>query len=449
MALASQMARPPSGGRSSTNNPYGSRKRRRKQRLAAGAGLALLGVVVLVLIVRHFTSGAAAAKPDAAGTPVADKGGTGAGAPSVGQRPPLRLDMGKPLEKPLKSAATPPTPPTRSADGAAPDPLAASKPTSPPPPPPTSPAPADPSGASPPVPGAPAAPAPPAVAPPPGDPPSDLPLETQRLVAAAQRAVADNRLVEARALLSRVLNDARTQEQDREGVRRWLSEVNETLLFSPAVTPDDPLCESYRVQAGDVLAKIVKRKSLTVDWRFLGRINRLGNPNSLHEGQTIKIVRGPFHAVVHKSAFRLDLYAGDPPPLSSGGTAPKTPDGAEPAWVYIRSFPVGLGEHGLTPVGSFVVRENSKLINPYWTNPRTGERFDKDDPKNPIGERWLGLVGQDDATRSYSGYGIHGTIDPGSIGKEASMGCVRMQSGDVEVVWEMLQERVSTVRIVP
>ena len=58
-------------------------------------------------------------------------------------------------------------------------------------------------------------------------------------------------------------------------------------------------------------------------------------------GQQLKIVKGPFHAVVSKSAFRMDVYAGPTPAPSSIGTS-GLGAGAEPGWVYIRSFNVGL-----------------------------------------------------------------------------------------------------------
>src|SRR5690606_25444057 len=114
---------------------------------------------------------------------------------------------------------------------------------------------------------------------------------------------------------------------------------------------------------------------------------------------------------------------------------------------YIRSFPVGLGEYDSTPVGAWVVRSNSKLINPAWANPRTGERFAADDPRNPIGEHWIGLDGIDDHTRLTDGYGIHGTVEPESIGRQASMGCIRMHADDVALVYELLLEGVSSVHI--
>jgi len=66
---------------------------------------------------------------------------------------------------------------------------------------------------------------------------------------------------------------------------------------------------------------------------------------------------------------------------------------------------------------------------------------------NPIGERWIGLRGIDERNKDLSGLGIHGTIEPKSIGKNVSMGCVRMLSSDVEEVYEMLLEGVSTVAI--
>src|SRR5439155_21861230 len=121
--------------------------------------------------------------------------------------------------------------------------------------------------------------------------------------------------------------------------------------------------------------------------------------------------------------FRLDIYAG-------------SPDDAA-AWTFIKSFKVGLGESNSTPVGTFVVKNSSKMINPPWTNPKTGEKFLADDPKNPIGERWIGIEGQGDA-KQFTGFGIHGTVDPESIGKMKSMGCVRMASADVEVVYDLL-----------
>ncbi|MBL8757127.1 MAG: L,D-transpeptidase, partial [Phycisphaerae bacterium] len=186
------------------------------------------------------------------------------------------------------------------------------------------------------------------------------------------------------------------------------------------------------------------KQSLPIDWRLLQRINKV-NPNALRVGQKLKLVRVPFHAVVRKSEYRLDLYMGDPPTPTSTSAGP---DGQDPSWTFVRAFPVGLGEGNGTPEGTFVVRPRSKLVNPHWVNPRTGERFGADDPKNPIGEYWIGLEGADEASKKFTSYGLHGTIDPSSIGASKSMGCVRMAADDIALMFEVLAERVSTVRIV-
>ena len=95
-----------------------------------------------------------------------------------------------------------------------------------------------------------------------------------------------------------------------------------------------------------------------------------------------------------------------------------------------------------------MVKPDSKLVNPEWRNPRTRELFLPDDPANPIGERWIGLVGVDAHLAASEGIGIHGTIEPESIGRQASMGCVRMLPDDVALVYGMLVEG-STVEIRP
>ncbi len=51
--------------------------------------------------------------------------------------------------------------------------------------------------------------------------------------------------------------------------------------------------------------------------------------------------------------------------------------------------------------------------------------------QSPIGTRWIGL---DEA-----GYGIHGTNAPGSIGKAASHGCIRMRNRDAEELFELVR----------
>jgi LysM repeat protein len=237
--------------------------------------------------------------------------------------------------------------------------------------------------------------------------------------------------VEARVSYSRALTNPEISRSDAEVLRAKLTTINDDLLFSAKVYQGDPLVESYSVASGDSLERIKKKRDLAIDWRLLARINKISNPTGLKVGQPLKLVRGPFSVVVHKNDFRLDLFAGSPDEQDS--------------WVYIRSFKVGLGEGGNTPVGTFVIK--SKMVNPAWTNPKTGQHFDANDPANPVGEYWMGWEGLGDS-KIYTGFGLHGTIDPSSIGQAKSMGCVRMLADDIAEMYELLVEQVSLVKVV-
>ncbi len=276
---------------------------------------------------------------------------------------------------------------------------------------------------------------------------SGLPGELAAVQALAERAIAEKRLVDARTQLNKILVDPRVSDRDREGIRKWMTDVNKELVFSANAYPGDPLTQAYTVEKGDTIIKISRKLNTVTESGFIQRVNNV-SPSALKVGQTLKVVKGPFHAVVSKSAFRMDIYAGPGVPPNAVGSS-GLGAGAEPGWTYIRSFPVGLGDKGITPVGTFAVKDGSKLIDPPWTNPHTGEHFAAKDPKNPIGLRWIGLVGIDEKTKTAQGYGIHATIQPESIGKEMSMGCVRMNEADVEIVYELLMGKVSVVKIVP
>lgn len=268
------------------------------------------------------------------------------------------------------------------------------------------------------------------------------PVETERpvregtgvraVLAQAQQRLAENDPVGARDLLNSALLDPDTTEPGRRLLREQLTAINEDLLFSPRIVPSDPLVGKHTIGSSDRISKLPQKLGLAVDWRLLARVNRLSNPDKIGLGQTLKIIYGPFNAVVNKSDYRLDIFAGPPDEPSQ--------------WMYIRSFPVGLGLDDSTPPGTYVVRSDGKLVNPTWVNPRTGEKFGADDPKNPLGERWIGLQGTGESA-AFSGYGLHGTVEPDSIGKQASMGCVRLLPKDIEMVYEMLVEDVSVVRI--
>ncbi|MFD1907917.1 L,D-transpeptidase [Paenibacillus rhizoplanae] len=83
--------------------------------------------------------------------------------------------------------------------------------------------------------------------------------------------------------------------------------------------------------------------------------------------------------------------------------------------VIVRNYAVGLGGDK-TPEGEFAIKD--KVVNP---NGRDNGEF---------GSRGMQL--------SDSNYAIHGTNEPDSIGKDESLGCIRMSRKDVEELFAMV-----------
>ncbi|MFJ5772354.1 L,D-transpeptidase [Psychrobacillus sp. NPDC093180] len=76
------------------------------------------------------------------------------------------------------------------------------------------------------------------------------------------------------------------------------------------------------------------------------------------------------------------------------------------ASVLLKTYPIAVGKILTpTPTGNYIII-NKEV-----------------DPGGPFGALWMGL--------SKPHYGIHGTNDPSSIGKEVSHGCIRMHNKDV------------------
>lgn len=100
----------------------------------------------------------------------------------------------------------------------------------------------------------------------------------------------------------------------------------------------------------------------------------------------------------------------------------------------VKSFAVATGKKpSLTPEGLFTVHEKIKN-RPYYK-----EHIKGGDPKNPLGDRWLGLeVKLKNGSTSYA-YGIHGTNNEKSIGKYVSNGCIRMHNESVRWLYDQVK----------
>lgn len=464
MALQSQSDRSVELGQTSYSYRPGSGKGSKAPLLLAGLLIvAAGGVGIWYVATKPATSGDGAGTADsgkllgaAGGNKLPEKSPTGAAAPKPEVKPtpaPLTINMGSgqpPTAPGTTPGATPGTTPGTTPT-ATPSSTPSASPTTTPPTAPGANPPANPPAKVTPPPGDTGKPGPTDVTSPGANPPtppggatpptppgpgSSIPPtgstgDMTSLIGEGDRKARSNDLVGARAAYSKALANPKTARGDQDALRSKMTTINQDLIFSAKVHPGDPMIEEYTVESGDGLQKIAKKRNLVTDWRLIERVNK-ADSSKLKVGQKLKLVRGPFHAVVHKADYRLDLYWG----------APKSPED----WIYVRSIKVGLGEK--TPAGDFTLKPGSKQINPPWTNPVTGEKFAADNPKNPIGEHWIGIQGEGEASK-YKGFGLHGTVEPDSIGQSKSMGCVRMLADDVALVYELLMDPMSVVKIEP
>lgn len=241
------------------------------------------------------------------------------------------------------------------------------------------------------------------------------------LIAAGRDAVARNDLIAARTHFSDAMALG-VSGRDRSTLRAELTRIGNETIFSPRLVPGDPLVDRYIIKPGDSLAKIAKANKVSAD--LLAAINGLPDKNRIRAGQSIKVIKGPFHAVIEKSSYSLDVF------LES---------------TFVKHFRVGLGADGSTPRGEW--RVSTKLENPTYYPPRSGRVIAADDPENPLGERWIGLTGVSGDALGQFRYGIHGTIEPDSIGKNVSLGCIRLYNEDVEALYTYLVEKHSSVTV--
>jgi hypothetical protein len=243
---------------------------------------------------------------------------------------------------------------------------------------------------------------------------------------AALKLLADGKLIEARHELNAILMQGLPRGEESE-VRRQLTKIADDSIFSRRTIPGDPLAGSYTVQSGDRLVNISRDYKVPAD--ILMYINGIKDATKLRAEQKIKVLRGPFHAKISKSQFRMDVYLQD---------------------LYVRSYRVGLGADQGTPEGVWKVKE--RLEHPTYYPPASSDIkriIPPDDPENPLGNFWIGLEGVSGDAVGHTGYGMHGTIEPESIGRAVSLGCVRLLNDDVEFLYKLMLPGESTVTVLP
>jgi len=143
----------------------------------------------------------------------------------------------------------------------------------------------------------------------------------------AHEMLAAGRYAEALSVLSLWHDDASLGLEESQRLEDLLGQLAGTVVYSQK----DLLLPPHIVAPGDTLPSIAA--PLQVPWQLLAKINGVSDPSQLVQGEHLKLVRGPFDAVISVSRRRMSVQV--------GGS-------------YAGSFPVVLGRQIYDRVGQSV-----------------------------------------------------------------------------------------------
>lgn len=192
---------------------------------------------------------------------------------------------------------------------------------------------------------------------------------------------------------------ARTPAVKRQ-VEDLLGAIHTALVFTPA-----PMAEKvdYTIEPGDRLAGIAKQHGTTIELLTKGNGIR---SSVIRPGDRLRVLTGKFSILIDKSENDLVLSLSDR---------------------FFKRYRVGTGKFEKTPAGRF--RITDRIAQPTWWR-SDGKAVPYGDKENVLGTHWLSL--------DLPGYGIHGTWEPETVGKQESAGCIRLVNPDIEELYTLL-----------
>ena len=205
---------------------------------------------------------------------------------------------------------------------------------------------------------------------------------------AVQKKLEAGKLAEVILELSKIYDDPNLPPEMAKQITALLDQLAGTVIYSRQHYLERP----YVTQSGETIDSIAEKYH--VPWQLLAKINGLMPPDAsnadatvadrpLPAGRELKVVRGPFNAVIHLDRHELTLMAGD---------------------YYAGRFPIGIGkgqpklEGEYTVLNKTLTDDGSNGVSP-----------------NPLGSAWIGLTDR---------IGIHGTNNPQGIGRDDNPGAI-------------------------
>jgi lipoprotein-anchoring transpeptidase ErfK/SrfK len=207
------------------------------------------------------------------------------------------------------------------------------------------------------------------------------------------------KLLEAKAIYQKIILDS-PNSRDILNWQKKLDELNIAVLFSNIMVPNKTV--SYEIKPGDSLYKIAKEFKTTVE--LIVKSNKISG-DTIIPGKKIRVWKSPFSILVYKSQNILILKSEDE---------------------IMKTYTVSTGANNCSPVGTFKIV--NKLENPTWF--KAGAVVAPGSSENVLGSRWMGF--------NLAGYGIHGTVEPQSLGQQVTQGCVRMANSEVDELYAIV-----------
>jgi hypothetical protein len=204
-----------------------------------------------------------------------------------------------------------------------------------------------------------------------------------------QKKLDAGKLAETLLELSKIYGDPNLPPDMAKQITTLLDQLAGTVIYSRQHYLERP----YVTQPGETIESVAEK--YRVPWQLLAKINGLMPPDAsnadatvadrpLPAGRELKVVRGPFNAVIHLDRHELTLMVGG---------------------YYAGRFPIGIGRDQPKLEGEYTVL-NKTLISDNGSNGAS---------PNSLGSAWIGLTDR---------IGIHGTNNPQGIGRDDNPGAI-------------------------
>ena len=235
--------------------------------------------------------------------------------------------------------------------------------------------------------------------------------------AASPRAPLLNKLYSS--VLKGIYNKDEHKGLEIKMVNERLTPLGNELFFGKTRFVDDETgtMALHEVASGENPDGIAKKYGMPHE--LINRMRgRDSNESRLNLGDRLKVVnvreKGGNFLHIDKGDFYLDCYI---------------------AGLFARRYVIS---HGATetPTPTGTTRLTDRVLNPAWTDPKTHEVYQPDDPRNILGKVWLKFspegLGQD-------GLGIHGYTGPNpQMQAKVSNGCIRLDTPQAQEIYQLL-----------